>query len=120
LVGLAQRSSKPVFSEELTIPIRAGKEIPWEPSIISELTATGRFNEEKVVSLIETKALAFAILTTSLDNRDRYSPAVSTAFKQYYPVELRIGTILLRMPLDTDADSVLLQKTLNQEDAPGH
>jgi hypothetical protein len=107
LIALTRRASKPVFSEELTVLMQAGKEVPWEPSIISELTATGVFDEQKVIGMIQGEAFAFAIVTTSLDNRERYSPAIGDAFKKAYPVERHVGTMLMRMPLNQQGNDGL-------------
>jgi hypothetical protein len=101
LIALTRRASRPVFSEELTVLMQAGKEVPWEPFGWTP-SARKTVYEQQAIGMIEAKAFAFAIVTTSLDNRERYSPAISDAFNKAYPVERHVGTMRLRMPLDLD------------------
>jgi hypothetical protein len=96
LIAQTRRATKPVYSEDMVLLMLAGKEVPWEPATITDLSRTGVFDERKVISMIEAHAFAFAIVTTG--ESDRYSPAVIAAFTRAYPVELRLAGMRVLSP----------------------
>lgn len=98
LVSLIRKAKKPVLSEDAVALMEAGKQIPWELSSITELTRQGLFNERKAIDMIEAHEFAFAIVTTSLDFRQRYSPEMSAALKKEFPAERRVGTAQILLP----------------------
>ncbi len=89
LVSMIEHAGKPVFSDDMTLLMEAGREVPWEPSIISELSAKGLFDERKVVALINSRAFAFMVIWGRPGDPwydARYSPAVSAAIQRNYPI----------------------------------
>ena len=85
-------AEKPVASEEMTVLMRAGKPIIFEPSIVSELAAKGRWDETPLVEMIRSGGFAFMI-TTDNDpaNHGRRTPAVDTAMRAAFPNVEKVG-----------------------------
>jgi hypothetical protein len=105
LLDMTKHATKPVLSDDMVLLMQTGKEVPWEPSIISELSAKGLFDERKVVSMIETHALAFAAVTGSKGDYwfdARYSPAVAAALAKAYPVERQLAGMRVLTPAQGD------------------
>jgi hypothetical protein len=105
LMAMTKRATKPVLSEDMVLLMQAGKEVPWEPAIISELSSKGLFDERKVVGMIETHALAFAVATGKPGDAlfdKRYSPAVSAALAKAYPKERQLAGMRVLAPAERD------------------
>lgn len=101
LLAMIERANKPVFSDDMTLLMETGREVPWEPSIISELSAKGLFDERQVVSLIEQHAFAFMVVWGEPGNPwfdARHSPAVTAAIEQNYPVDRKLAEHHVRLP----------------------
>jgi hypothetical protein len=77
----------PVVSENMTILLRAGKSIPFEPAIIKELTATGMFDEHSLLDKTSRQYFdAFILLSPSRTpaGQSRFSPRMMEAIHQHY------------------------------------
>ncbi len=101
LVSMIEHAGKPVFSDDMTLLMEAGREIPWEPSIISELSAKGLFDERKVIALVDLRAFAFMVIWGRPGDPwydGRYSPAVSAAIQRNYPVAETLAEEHLYLP----------------------
>lgn len=101
LLGMVERAAKPVFSDDMVLLIEAGREVPWEPAIITELTSKGLFDERKVVALIDAHAFAFMVVGGRPGERwydARYSPAVSAAIERNYPEVRSLAETTVRLP----------------------
>jgi len=106
LVGMVERASKPVFSDDMTLLMEAGREVPWEPAIISELTAKGLFDERKIVDLVNAHAFAFMVVSGRPGDRSydsRYSSAVSAAIERDYPIHRELAELHVRLPAAGDS-----------------
>ena len=81
LVARIARAEKPVLSTDMVLLMLAGKGVPWEPAIFTELAAVGRWDESRIIRMIEAHDFAFVI------TRDKayFSPAVSDAVNAAYP-----------------------------------
>jgi hypothetical protein len=92
-LAVVQKSPGPVFSEDMLLLVRTGKEVPAEPAIIRELARTSKWDERPFIRMIEEKRFS-TILTTSEDikNSDRFTPAVAEAIDGAYQETRRIGT----------------------------
>ena len=102
IVGMIEHASKPVFSDDMTLLMQAGREVPWEPAIITELSSKSLFDESKVIRLIDAHAFAFMILEGQPGDmwfNGRHSPAVTAAILRDYPVERRLDKLGLRLRL---------------------
>jgi hypothetical protein len=73
----------PVFSEDMNLLYKAGKDIPADPAMIQCLAATGVWDQRPFVQLVEERSFGL-IVTYDLSSRERYSPAVASAIEQAY------------------------------------
>jgi hypothetical protein len=103
LVAMIRAAGKPVFSEDMVLLAQAGKDIAWDPYMITELSAMGVFDEQKIVTLINARTFAFAIendtRNTALIN-ERYSPAVRQALETAYPITRLLAGKRVLLPRD--------------------
>lgn len=92
LVRLIAEATKPVASEEMTLMMRAGKPIVFEPTTVTELAAAGRWDERPLVEMVRSGAFAFMITTgNALGGTERRSAAVDAAMREAYPRVERVG-----------------------------
>ncbi len=104
LLALVQRADKPVLSQEMTVLMQAGKSVPWEPAIITQLTRKGVFDERKLLDMIETHAFAFVLVGVPGDGASDgafWSPTVMTALEAAYPQKHRLASMRVLMPPQT-------------------
>ena len=88
LVKMVRDADKPVLSENMVLLMEAGSEVPWEPAIITELSATKVFDEQKAITLINSNAFAFVVVkrVPATSPRDeRSSLGVRMAIERAYP-----------------------------------
>ena len=102
IVEMIRASSKPVISDDMTLLIRAGKAVQWEPSIAAELAGVGRYDQTDFVRMIEERRIGFFF--TEGDRGDgtydsRYNPPIAAAIAHYYPTERPVSDMLLHLPL---------------------
>ena len=96
-ISLVSKTPGPVFAEDMVLLMQAGKEIPWEPAIITELTRTGVFNERKVIDKIDAQAFSYMILDQN-EMEFRISPAVEAAIAKKYRLERVLAQMLFLVP----------------------
>ena len=105
LIEQTRRANKPVLSDDMVLLMQAGKEIPWEPGSITELSAQRLFDEKKLVSYIERHELAFAVVTGSPGRGsfdEWYSPAVASALSKNYPIERKLAGMRVLEPVSAE------------------
>jgi hypothetical protein len=88
----------PVYSENMTILLRTGKEVPAEPDVITALSQRGRWDEQPFVDQLASGFFSAVIVTTSLDNRNRFSPAVQAAIEKAYTLRYNYGEFHIFLP----------------------
>jgi hypothetical protein len=102
LQALVQRISaaeKPVASEEMTLNLRAGKPVIFEPDMVTVLTSLGRYDETPLVNMIRTQGFAFMITNDNIPGGNGWrSPAVDTAMREAYPRTEQIGGLWVHLP----------------------
>jgi hypothetical protein len=96
---------KPVLSDDMVLIMIAGKQVPLEPAIFTELSATGQWDERKELNLI--RAEGFQFIVTDHDRGEitfdsRYDPAVADAIESAYPVKAAFGGYVIHLPRDSD------------------
>jgi hypothetical protein len=101
LVEAIRNSAAPVISDDMTLIIRAGKPVLWEPSIAAELASVGRYNEAGFAKMVRYRC--FAGFVTNGDRGDwlfdsRYNPAVADAMDQSYPRRFVYEQLTLHLP----------------------
>ena len=101
LVTRVRQAQAPVISEDMTLLMRAGVPVVYEPAIITHLANVGRWDERPLLELIARRAFAFMITAD-----DRFtpvslrSPAVDAAMRAAYPrVEQAAPGLWLNRPL---------------------
>ena len=106
LVRMIRHAGKPVFSDDMVLLMQAGREVPWEPAIITELSAKGLFDEAKIIRLIDEHAFACMIVGDEPGAAlydARHSPAVAAAIERDYPVDRMLAGLHVRLPSGDDA-----------------
>ncbi len=95
LIDRIAQASKPVSSENMTLLIQAGKQVVYEPAIVTELAELGRWDESSLVAMI--RAQAFAFMLTADDTPSlltRRTAGVDAAMREAYPCDVRLDTAL--------------------------
>ncbi|MBO0709748.1 MAG: hypothetical protein J2P47_00550, partial [Acetobacteraceae bacterium] len=96
LVKRIAAAKKPVASDDMTLLMRAGKPVIFEPAIVTELAAMGRWDETPLVQMI--RRCDFAFMITIAEARQIRSPAVDAEMRKAYPHVERIGILAVREP----------------------
>jgi hypothetical protein len=81
LVKLISTFPGPVVSENMTLLLRAGKSVPFEPAIIKQTTETGVFDETALVKRTSDKFFDAFILYTGTG---RLTPNMRDAIRRNY------------------------------------
>lgn len=97
LLRILRSSQEPVMSENMTLLYKAGKQVPFEPAIITQLAATGLWNEAPLIDMIHRRAFS-VMLIRDIDGPDRYSPAVARAIKENYEPGEEVGQLTVYRP----------------------
>ncbi len=100
LVRRIAAADKPVSSEDMTLLMRAGKPVIYEPAIVTELALVGRWDETPLVAMIRGHGFAFMITVFNAVNGGApRSPAVEAAMRAAYPrVEEITPDLWLHLP----------------------
>lgn len=91
---------KPVASENMTLLMRAGKQVIFEPAIVSELAKAGIWDETPLLRMIDSGGFAFMITRDNDPGGNVFrTPAVDAAMRAAYPrVEEVTPKIWLHLP----------------------
>ncbi len=90
-------ASGPVFSEDMNLLYKTGKDIPAEPAMIQVLAKAGMWDERPFVRMIQEHRFGLVVTEDSFSG-ERYSPAVANAIQQAYEPAARIGDYLIYRP----------------------
>ncbi len=88
---IVRESKGPVFSEDMWLLVKSGKQVPAEPAIIRELARTSQWNEQPFVRMIKEKRFSTIVITSELENSERFTPAVADAIGVAYHITRQIG-----------------------------
>jgi hypothetical protein len=101
LVRRIAAAEKPVASEDMTLLMRAGKPVIFEPAIVTELASLGRWDQGPLVNMIRSGGFAFMIITENAPGGSLHrTPAVDAAMRDAYPrVEQFAPELWLHLPL---------------------
>ncbi len=105
LVALARKADRTIISDDMVLTLRAGKEVPWESAIFAELGGLGRWDERLIVDMIREGRFAFAVTVGDRGSPifdSRYSFAVLEALEEAFPVRIRRGRLIIRLPANSD------------------
>lgn len=95
LLHILRNSPEPVMSEDMTLLYKAGKQVPFEPAIVTELAATGVWSEMPLINLIRNRTFSVMVIR---DLRYRYSPAVAGAIRENYQPDGQYGIFTVYVP----------------------
>ncbi len=100
LLSRIRQATRPVASENMVLLMSAGKSVIYEPAIVTELAALGRWDERPLVKMIATRGFAFMLTSDGTAwPTGRRSPAVNAAMQDAYPkVEQVAPDLWLRLP----------------------
>ena len=92
-----------VFSEDMNLLYKTGKDIPAEPAMIQCLAKAGMWDEHPFVRMIQDHRFTLIVAMVNRETEDRfsrqrYSPAVASAIEQAYEQTSRIGDYLIYRP----------------------
>ncbi len=95
LVQQIQAATKPVASEDMVVLMRAGKPVIYEPAIVTELAALGRWDERSLVNMVASGGFVFMLTEDNQPGATpRRSPAVNEAMRDAYPVVEQVSSRL--------------------------
>jgi hypothetical protein len=98
LQAMVAETAKPVLSDDMVLLMRAGKTVPWEPSIFGELAGLARWDESLIVDRIHARWFAFVITSGSKGDPvydSRFNPAVDAAIAEAYPKVVQMAGYLV-------------------------
>ena len=101
VVGKIAAASRPVIADDMTLLIRAGRKVQWEPAIAAELAHSGVYDEAAFVRMVEAGDFAFFVTEGKAGSKrfdERYNPAVAAAVRAAYPLEQEMGGLVLHLP----------------------
>ena len=93
----------PVFSEDMNLLYKAGKDIPAEPAMIQCLAKAGMWDERPFVRMIQERRFGLVITMVNRETEDllspqRFSPAVAGAIEQAYEQTAMIADYRILRP----------------------
>ena len=97
IVALIRDAKGPVFSEDMVLLIKAGKEVPAEPAILRELAANGTWDETPFLRMITERRFPLMVVE-DLSNRRRYTATVAAAIDKAYSETMALGTYHILEP----------------------
>ncbi len=101
LVEEIRATPRPVIADDMMLLILAGKTVPWEPAMLSELGAAGLWDDRLIADRIRNREFAF-IVTDYLPGdplfEGRYNPLVAAAIAEAYPVRDPRGRMTIHRP----------------------
>ena len=104
LAPIVQRiaaASKPVIADDMTLLIRAGRNVGWEPAIAAELAHTGVYDEAGLICMIKAGEFAFFVTEGKAGDGlfdERYNAPVAAAIRAAYPHEEEVAGFILHLP----------------------
>jgi hypothetical protein len=98
MVEVLRNTPGDVYSEDMTVLGEAGKGIVAEPAIITTLALGGQWDERPFVQRIEDGKLSMIVVSTTLENKDRFTPRVAQAIQDRYVLKRQIGSYSLYEP----------------------
>lgn len=84
VLQLIVAAQKPVLSEDMTLLMKAGKEVPMEPAIFQELAHKGLWNQHRLIDLINSHFFEFVVIGDRW-TVPRWTSEVQKAIEAAYP-----------------------------------
>lgn len=96
-----RQANGPVISDDMVLLMRANRPVLWEPAIFAELGATGAWDEQAFVRMIDEQRFAMFVTVQERGGElfdQRYNPAVAAAMARAYPGREKIAGLTLHLP----------------------
>lgn len=103
VLALVAETTGPVFSEDMNLLYKSGKDIPAEPAMIQCLAKAGTWDERPFVRMIQEHQFAMVITMLNRETDDQFSPrryssGVASAIKEAYEQTSMIGDYQIYQP----------------------
>ena len=101
LLAEMRASAKPVLSDDMVLPMRAGLGVTIEPMIFADLTALGQWDPRGYKDLVDREVFSFVLTEDppgDPEYEERYQPAIRGAIAAHYPVVTRAAGYYLHRP----------------------
>jgi hypothetical protein len=98
LLDTIHESSKPILSDDMVLLLKAGKEVPVEPAIFTELTYTGLWAEQRMIDMIKSGFFEFVVSKETRLDSECYTPSIRAAIKSAYPRIVEYGSYRVYRP----------------------
>jgi hypothetical protein len=96
-VQLVRESPGLVYSEDMSLLMRAGKELPAEPSIITNLATLGIWDQGPFLKMIQEQKFSGVVVDT-LENKFNFTPRVRESILQAYDRAETLGRYTFYRP----------------------
>ena len=98
VVDLIRALPGPVYSENMTVLVQAGKEVPGELALITLLSESKTWDEAPLRNRVASRWFSAIIVTSSLENRNRYTVTMAQAIAGAYRLDRTIGGFAIYLP----------------------
>jgi len=98
VVGEIRAAGGPVWSDNMTLLVQAGRDVVAEPAIVSVLARSKRWDESGLIRMLRERGFALLVSHMDLDSDAFYSPGVRQAIWGSYRLDNRIGEYSLYRP----------------------
>jgi hypothetical protein len=97
LIAAVRSTPGTIYSEDILLLLQAGKSVFAEPSIITNLAATARWDEHPFLGMLARKAFPL-ILAKDLNDHALYSPAVVRLIRANYEKGEQLDGLVVYRP----------------------
>jgi hypothetical protein len=98
VLSLVKTTQGPVYSDDLTILVKAGRDIPCEPFIMSELARRGRWNMAPFVDQIRGGYYAMLVAQADVSTNELVPREIQQAVAATYRLVVTIGDYRIYSP----------------------
>ena len=103
LIVAIAHAARPVLSDDMVLLVRAGREVPIEPAIFTQLTRTGRWDQTSFLQLVSNHTFEFVVIKKDWV----YTGQMLAAIAQAYPKIEQLGPYTIhRRAASPSADEV--------------
>jgi hypothetical protein len=109
MLGWLRGMPGPVYSEEMTLLLEAGKEVPAEPASVTFLSAMHLWNEAPLVERFDDRSFSAIVVNTDISDKEHFSPGVRKAILAHYKLDKRVGPYTIYLPAKAAPDATPAQ-----------
>jgi hypothetical protein len=94
-----RETSGPVLSYDLTLLVKAGRDVPFEPFIMYQLTRSGDWNPQPFIDELERCKYRALIAAGEIDSSPWLPESIKDVIDRRYPGRLLIGNYVVHLPI---------------------